>query len=254
MRSLWTVVALAVALGMTSAARAGDGEWGTVKGKISWGGKDTAVRKKLDVNKDQAHCLSKGDILEEEFVVGKDGGVANVYVWLIDATGPKKKLPIHPDLKEVKVKEVAIDQPCCKFEPHAVALREGQVLVGKNSSPVSHNMNLQGGADNPGKNVIIPAGGEAKFEELVASRTPIAVSCNIHPWMKAWVRVFDHPYFAVTGPDGKFEIKNAPAGKYNIVIWQEGQGWVNGGRTGQTITIPSGGTVEVDAQVKPEEK
>jgi hypothetical protein len=68
------------------------------------------------------------------------------------------------------------------------------------------------------------------------------------------VRVFDHPYFAVTDADGKFEIKDAPAGKYNVVMWQEGVGWVNGGKAGKTIEIPAGGTVEVNEKVKPEEK
>ena len=83
---------------------------------------------------------------------------------------------------------------------------------------------------------------------------PVVIECNIHPWMKGWVRVFDHPYFAVTDADGKFEIKNAPAGKYNIVMWQEGQGWVNGGKTGQTIEIMAGKTVEVNEKVKPDDK
>ncbi len=70
--------------------------------------------------------------------------------------------------------------------------------------------------------------------------------------MKSWVRIFDHPYFALTDEDGKFEIKNAPAGKYNLVMWQGGVGWVNGGKNGQTIEIPAGGTVEVNEKLKPE--
>ncbi len=63
--------------------------------------------------------------------------------------------------------------------------------------------------------------------------------------MRAWVRVYDHPYHAVTDADGKFELKNAPAGKYNLVIWHEGVGWVNGGKLGKPITIKADG--ETDA-------
>ncbi len=249
MKSLWTLAAAALTLAL--GASHASAQWGTVKGRITWGGALPYAPDKVKVDKDQAHCLAKGEIAAEKYVVGKSGGVKDVFVWLTDA-GDKAKLPIHPSLKEPKEKEVVMDQPCCKFEPHALALREGQTLVGKNSSPIAHNMNWTGGNDNPGNNKLIPAGGEIKIDDLVASPSVVSVSCNIHPWMKAWVRVFNHPYYAVTDADGKFEIKNAPAGKYNVVIWQD-MGWVNGGRTGQTITIPDGGTVEVNEKVKPSE-
>jgi plastocyanin len=254
MRSI--LIAAALAAGLTvvlgGAAGAAD-EWGTVKGQVTWGGKSPPAQEKVDVNQNQEHCLSKGDIYKEEFVVGKNGGVKNVFVWLQDASNPRAKLPIHPDLKEVKDKEVVIDQPCCKFEPHALGLRAGQVLVGKNSAPIAHNMHWLGGDDNPGDNKLIPAGGKVTIE-LVASNRPVQITCDIHRWMKAWVRVFDHPYFAVTDAEGKFEIKNAPAGKYNIVMWQEGVGWVNGGKTGKAIEIPAGKAVEVNEKLMPEEK
>ena len=244
-----SALAAVAALGLAFPVMAQD--WGTVKGVVTWGGKEPPKAVKLDVNKDQAHCLSKGDILSEEFVVGKSGGVKNVFVWLTDAENPKKKLPVHPSLKAARDKEVTLDQPCCRFEPHVLAVREGQTVVAKNSSPVAHNINWQGGADNPGDNKIIPPNGQIKIE-LTASPRPIAVSCNIHPWMRGWMRVFDHPYFAVTDEDGKFEIKNAPAGKYNLVMWQEGVGWVNGGKVGKAIEIPAGGALELKEQVKPE--
>jgi len=248
--------ALVAALGIVfaGAAHAAD-EWGTVKGQVTWGGKAPPPKVKLDITKDPEHCLSKGDIYSEEFVVGKDGGVKYVFVWLQDPNNPKAKLPIHPDLKAVKDKEVVIDQPCCKFEPRALALREGQVLVAKNSAPIAHNIKWTGEPDvNDGNNKIVPAGGKIEIDDLKASLKPVKVECNIHPWMGGWVRVFNHPYFAVTDADGKFEIKNAPAGKYNIVMWQEGKGWVNGGKTGQTIEIKAGGTTEVNETLKPEDK
>jgi hypothetical protein len=228
--------------------------WGTVKGQVTWGGKAPPAPAKLNVDKDQNHCLKNGPLFSQEFVVNdKNGGVKNVFVWLVDATNPKKKLPIHPALKAVKDKEVVIDQPCCQFEPHCVALRAEQVLIGRNSAPINHNMKWTGGNDNPGDNKIIPPGQQIKIE-LIASARPIIVECNIHPWMKAWVRVFDHPYFALTDENGKFEIKNAPAGRYNIIMWQEGVGWVNGGREGQPITIPAGAAVVANGKVTPEEK
>jgi hypothetical protein len=250
---LSTALAAGLAVVFAGAGRADD--WGTVKGQVTWGGKGLPKPEKIDVDKDKEHCASKGDIFKEEFVVGKNGGVKNVFVWLQDANNAKAKLPIHPDLKAIKDTKVVMDQPCCKFEPHAVALREGQILVGKNSSPIVHNMKWAGESGvNDGDNKLIPSKGQIEIE-LTASLKPVVVECNIHPWMKAWVRVFNHPYFALTDEDGKFEIKNAPAGEYNIVMWQEGVGWVNaGGKAGQKITIPAGGTVEVNEKLKPEDK
>jgi hypothetical protein len=253
MRSYFLAAALAAALTVVcgGAAQAAD-EWGTVKGQVTWGGKELPKPEKIDVDKDKEHCLSKGAILKEEFVVGKNGGVKNVFVWLQDADNPKAKLPIHPSLKEVKDKEVVMDQPCCKFEPRCIALREGQILIGKNSSPINHNMKWTGEAGvNDGDNKLIPAGGKIEIE-LGASLKPVVMECNIHPWMKGWVRVFSHPYFAVTDADGKFEFKNAPAGKYNIVMWHEGVGWVNGGKAGQPIEIPADKSVVVNEKLKPE--
>jgi len=243
-------VPLTLALGGSVAAE----EWGTIKGQITWGGQEPPPRVKLDVNKDQVHCLGEGPIYSEEYVVGKGSGVKNVFVWLIDAGNPKKKLPIHPSLLALKDKEVVLDQPHCRFEPHALILREGQVLLARNSSPVVHNLNWQGGADNPGDNKVIPANGQFAIENLKASSRPLQVSCNIHTWMSAWIRVFDHPYYVLTDAEGRFEIKKAPAGKYNLVMWHEGAHWIGGGKTGKTIDIPANGTVEVKEVVKPPER
>src|SRR5207248_5945579 len=114
------------------------------------------------------------------------------------------------------------------------------------SAPVSHNVKWDGGrVKNPGGNEIISSGA-TKNVKLNADKQPIAISCNIHPWMKGWIRVFDHPYFAVTDENGKFEIKNAPAGKLKVVYWQEKVGYKGGkeGRFGDQIDA-TGPTTEL---------
>jgi hypothetical protein len=222
----------------------GNGGWGTIKGQVVWQG-PIPKRATLNVNKDQNHCLEKGPLLSEELIVDdKTNGVRDVFVWLAAPTG--QKLPIHPDLAAPKEAEVVMDQPCCQFIPHALAMREGQTLVAKNSSPIAHNSHWTGHPlKNPGGNVIVPAKGEHKIVGLKADRIPVKVTCDIHPWMSAWVRVYDHPYYAVTGPDGTFEIKNAPAGSYQMIAWHEKPGWVlAGGRDGMPIKIEAGGTTD----------
>jgi hypothetical protein len=244
---------LAVAVGATCfgallagrPAAAQDKDWGMVKGRAVFGGNAIPAQKPLDVNKDQDHCLSKGPILDEEWVVSKDNkGVRWAFIWLEPEKG-SPPLKVHSSLQQIKDKQVFIDQPCCKFEPHALGMREGQELVAKNSAPIAHNVHWIGfPTKNPGGNVIVPAGQSHTIQGLKADRFPVQVKCDIHGWMKANVRVFDHPYFAVTDADGKFEIKNAPAGTYRLMTWHD-SGYGPGGREGVQVVIKGGADTDV---------
>jgi hypothetical protein len=138
---------------------------------------------------------------------------------------------------------VVLDQPCCAFVPHVIAVREGQEVVTKNSAPVVHNIRWTGHPlTNPGGSVIVPAKGEHVIKNLKAQKLPVQLACDIHPWMKGYCGVYDHPYFAVTDKDGKFEIKDAPAGPCRLVVWQEAIGYRGGaaGRDGEKVTIKAG--------------
>jgi hypothetical protein len=246
--------------GESGAARAdqNSGEWGTVKGQIVWDGGAIPEPKPLNVNKDQPHCLGKGPILSEEWVINKENkGVRWTFVWLAPEPKSGKKLSIHPSLKDIKVKEVELDQPCCAFVPHCLGMREGQVLVAKNPAPVTHAVRWTGNpATNPGGNQSLPAGQSFKIPGLKADKLPLTIECNIHPWMKARVGVFDHPYFAVTDENGNFEIKLAPAGDWRLKVYHDAIGWRGGaaGRDGEKISIKGGEITDVGKlDVKPSE-
>jgi plastocyanin len=213
----------------------------TVKGTVVWAGASVPEQKKLDVTKDQQACLAKGPILNEEVVVNKDNkGMANVFVWITTTDGGKP--PVPAALAKPKVMQVEMDQPTCAFQPHALAMQEGQTLVVKNSAPVGHNVNWTGSiAKNPGSNVTVPSGAVQKITNLKADKRVVNVTCNIHGWMKAYVRVFDHPYYAISDKDGKFEIKDAPVGNFKVWYWSDA-GWKDGaaGANGFPITIKAG--------------
>ena len=222
--------------------------WGDVHGRVVLNGTDPVPkRNELKVDKDQEHCLSKGPIHSEERIVNEaNRGVRWAFVWLapLEKSGPP--LAIHPSLKDIKDKQVVLDQPCCAFTPHAIAIREGQDVVAKNSSPIVHNTHWTGHPlKNPGGNKSIGPGQSLSIEGLKADKYPVKVACDIHPWMNAWIRVFDHPYFALTDENGKFEFKLAPAGKYRLVVWHEAVGWVpprvGSGEPGIPITITEKG-------------
>src|SRR5262249_44346486 len=222
--------------------------WGTVKGQVVFDGNAVPEPVPLKVSHDQKHCLSKGPIFSEDLVVNKaNKGVRWAFVWLKAAKdGPG--LAIHPSLRAVAPDEVTIDQPCCKFEPHALTLRQGQVLRAKNSAPMNHCLAWSGHPlKNPGGNIILPPEQSHAIANLKADdRRPLHLTCHLHPWMRAWVWVFDHPYHAVTDGDGKFELKLAPAGECQLVVWHEKVGWVLPGKSeGMKVRVRADADTEV---------
>jgi hypothetical protein len=219
-------------------------QWATVKGRVVFP-KGAAIppRKPLNVTVNQQQCLAKGPILDESVIVNpKNRGVKNVVVYLrpdnmnLQAEFAKKE--IHPGDAKRKPVEVVIDQPCCMFVERVTCARVGDTVVVKNPVAIAHNF-FWDSADNGAYNVNVPANGQWKMPKaLLKEGPPIQYKCTIHGWMTGYVRIFDHPYFAVTDADGNFEIKSAPVGKYRIVYWHENG--VRGGakgRAGEKVEI-----------------
>lgn len=200
--------------------------------------------KELNVSQDKDHCLKDGPIKADDVLVNpKNRGLKNVWVYLRpNNKEPNAKLTsedIKPSLQKPEPRTHDVDQPACMFVPRIFAIREGDFVNFKNSSPIAHNTKLDAVAPSPSYNKTIAAGGSYKDPKpFMADRFPIAFSCSIHPWMGGKFMVFDHPYFAVTDADGKFTIPDAPAGKYRIVYHHE-HGYHKGreGRYGVEIEI-----------------
>jgi len=239
---------LACVLGWTLSASA-QGFGKALKGTVVFGGKEAPKPEPLKVDKDQAVCLANGPLLSQEWLVNpKNLGIQNVFVWLDPADGGA--VPIHPSLKENKQKELTIDQPQCHFHPDCLAIRQGTTIVVKNPAPINHNFRWTGNpAKNPGNNVNMIPNSSFKIDNLVADSFPVIIKCDIHPWMSGYMRVFDHPYFALTDADGKFEMPNPPAGKYLLKVWHPATGWVGadgkkGTKAGTPIIIAAGGVTD----------
>ena len=249
MRRLWLLAPVAAVAAVVSALDPAPAQdkagWSAVKGTVVYpAAKPVPERKKLEVSQDKAHCLSKGDILDESLIVNpKNKGIKNVVVWLRpDDQNPKSQFPkekVHPDDANRKAGMVVIDQPTCMFTPRITIARVGDTIVAKNSAPVAHNF-FWTSANNGEYNQTVPAGQSWKMPQaLVAEASPIQYKCTIHPWMTGYVRIFDHPYYAITDDNGNFEIKNAPAGKFRMVVWHEKAGFLGGkeGRFGTPVEI-----------------
>lgn len=256
-----------------------DGKWVTVKGRFIWDTDKGPAPKRapLKADKDANVAAMDKDFNSEEWIVNaKNGGIKNVVVWLTPeptaeelkalATRKIRELPsfkpadIHPKLAKPAQQAVEMDQPCCRFIPHFVLARTGQDMVIKNSAPITHNARWI--SDKNGEfNFIISSGKDYVVKDLKAETHSITISCDIHKWMRAYVRVFDHPYFALTDEDGKFAIKDVPVlkGKLRLLAFHE-EGAQHGGvkgRAGQSIDVKPGavdlGAIKLDFP-KPENK
>ncbi len=215
-------------------------DWGSIKGRFVFGG-DAPAPVKLTVDKDVEVC-GKHNLVNEAVVVGDDMGLANVVVFVRD-----RKIDVHPDLKAEG--EAVLDNLNCRFEPHVVFVQTGQEFVIKNSDPIGHNSNVAT-IKNPASNSLIPAGGQTKIVFDRDESIPAGVTCNIHPWMKAWVVVRDNPYAAVSAADGSFEIDKLPAKEVELQLWHEKAGYLDSITIdGKKKSVKRG---RMDVEVKPD--
>jgi hypothetical protein len=130
-------------------------------------------------------------------------------------------------------------------------MQAGQELKILNSDPTMHNIH---GLPKLNKefNFGMPKTVKEKSVTFHKAEDVFVIKCDVHPWMKSYVQVFDHPYFAVTGTDGKYSIPGISAGEYEVVAWQEKFG---SKRTMvQTVTIGDDSTTLDFKFIKPSKK
>lgn len=198
---------------------------GTIKGKITLDGTAPETKLRIDPsNKDASHCM-KGDT-EDHTWVSKDHGLGNVVVYLKAPAGSAFKVDMD---KKTWEPVVTVDQPFCNFQPHvSIAFPEydgkptGQKFIIKNSAPITHNSRIQGSSfKNPAKNLTLEPHSERPANIKVDTEV-LKINCDVHKWMQGYVWAFNHPYAAVTAPDGTFEIKNVPTGvDLQVMAWHE---------------------------------
>ena len=181
---------------------------GTISGIVSLKGQPPKM-KPLDMTADPG-CPTGPQ--PAEVVVANGGKLANVFVYVKDGLPQGNfAVPTEP---------VVLDQKGCRYNPHILGIIPGQPLKITNTDTADHNIH-----DMPSNN---PPFNESQMptDKPVIKTFPnvemmIPVQCNQHPWMRAYINVMSNPYFAVSGPDGSFEIKNLPPGEYTIAAVHE---------------------------------
>tara|TARA_B100001750_G_scaffold245307_1_gene264616 strand:- start:775 stop:1455 length:681 start_codon:yes stop_codon:yes gene_type:complete len=183
---------------------------GTLKGKVTGPPKP---RKPINDIASDPICNashSNGLPLSESYIIDSNGGLANALIWLenVDYKGSPPK------------EHKTLDQKGCIYIPHVMGIMKNQELHISNSDATMHNIHTKSDI-NPFFNEAQPLGTPPKVKKFEKSEAPFYVKCDVHPWMKSWVGVFNHPYYTVTNPDGTYSIDNIPEGTYDVVFWQE---------------------------------
>jgi hypothetical protein len=200
-----------------AAAPTGTG-WGTLKGRFTFSGAVPAPRP-LVVDKDTEVCSRGGMKLVDRSVMVDPStkGLANVVVFARKTTRVKDASP--PE------KPMVFDQKQCEFLTPVFAARVGQPVDVRNSDPIGHNTNIAGSSFNQ----LIPAGQGTMYKPESETGMPTMVTCNIHPWMKAYAVFRKDGYVAVSAADGSFTIPDLPAGEtIEFQVWHERSGGPNG--------------------------
>ena len=209
---------------------------GTIQGVVKLAG-PAPTTAPIEVTKNQDYCGES--IPNPVYVVGKDGGLQNVEVYLKDIT-TGKALVTDPIA-------ISLVNTHCMFKPRVQGASVGQQITISSEDPVLHNTHPQNAATNATiYNIALPFKGFSVTKPLPATPELIKVKCDAHEWMHAWIWEFDHPYFATTGDDGRFTIKDVPPGTYTLVAWQEAAG-----EKSVSVTVTTGKTVTADIQLAP---
>lgn len=180
----------------------------TVSGTVKLEGTPPRPQK-IDMSQDPA-CGSQLNL--DSSVVASNGDLANVVVYVKDLVNDSAgAIPNEP---------VVITQKGCRYEPHVTAARVGQTVRFENADQTTHNVHMMPVKLYQWNESQMPSAApiEKKFEQ---PEVMIPIKCNQHPWMRMYLSVMANPFFAITGPDGRFEIRGLPPGTYTLAAVHE---------------------------------
>jgi plastocyanin len=178
----------------------------------------------------------QGPVLAGDMLV-REGKVENAFVYVKDGLGDRGF--------EVPTQPVVIDQKGCLYVPHVAGAQVGQPIEFLNSDPMLHNVHGTPRASRAW-NVALPRQGAERTITVDRPEVMISVRCDLHPWMQGWLGVLEHPYFGVSGPDGRVTLKNVPAGDYVVAVWHE-----RFGTREATATVTPQGTASASVTFAP---
>ncbi len=167
------------------------------------------------------------------YVVSRDGGLANVFVYISKGA---EKLKVQPE-----VAPILLEQKDCMYQPYVLGAMVNQPIQIKNSDPILHNVHaLPKRGDE--FNFAQPLQGQVDEHSFSKPELFIKIKCDVHDWMLSYVSVLSHPFFAVTDTNGFFQLPSGlPPGKYEIT-----SAHLKAGTASQTILLKNNNNVRLD--------
>jgi len=185
----------------------------TITGTVTFDGKAPVLRPiAMDAEPVCAHKHT-GPVPNEMLVLGNGNTMGNILVWVSKGLPAAKTWP-------VPTTPVVLDQNGCMYTPHVMGIMVGQAYRILNSDGILHNIHTLPKI-NPAFNRGQPATVKEATVTFPKAEANFPIKCDVHPWMNAFVGVFTHPFFSVTGADGKYTISGLDPGTYEITVWQE---------------------------------
>jgi plastocyanin len=204
----------------------------TVSGTVKFEG---AAPKPAKIDMSQDPNCQGGNLAEN--VVVSDGHLQNVFIYVKEGLGNRTF--------DVPKDAVTLNQSGCRYHPHVLGVMAGQTIKIVNGDPTTHNIHPTP-KDNREWNESQAPQAAPLEKSFAREEVMLPVKCNQHPWMRMFVNVVKNPFYAVTGPDGKFEIKGLPPGDYTLAFVHEKLG-----EQDQKVTLAAKDAKTVDATFKP---
>ena len=192
------------------------GQEGSIAGTINFTGTAPAP-KEISMGADPVCASTNPDPHAEDIVVNGDK-LANVFVYIKEGKAGDKSISGYKF--DPPAQAATLDQHGCHYVPHVIGVQTDQNFNVVNSDQTPHNINFDARLNDKFNQGQGP-GAAPIVKQFKRTETVIPVKCNQHPWMRAYVGVLSHPFFAVTDKDGHFEIKGVPPGTYTLVAWHE---------------------------------
>jgi plastocyanin len=220
-----------------AAAMPDEANGGTVTGKVAFtGDKPKMATMDMSANPACERAHKDAPAHSEEVVVNGNGTLKYAFIWVKSGLPDKTwAVPTTP---------VLLDQNGCMYRPHVIGIVAGQNIEVKNSDPTNHNIHPQPTVNQEWNESQSP-GSDPKMKTFARQEVMIPVKCNVHPWMRSYIGVVAHPFFAVTGDDGTFTLKGLPPGTYTIQLWHEKYGMQD-----QQVTVGAKESKTLDFTVK----
>jgi len=231
-----STIQLAQAVDQAAQPSGGGAGSSTIHGQALFqGSAPEPTRIKMDADP-QCALQHKEAVHQQNVVVNPNGTLQHVFVYI--------KAGLEGRTFPTSTQPVSLDQHSCLYTPHVFGIQTNQPLEIINSDSTLHNVNCKPTKSKP-FNLAQPMKGMKTRKTFTAPEIMVKCACNVHPWMAAYIGVLEHPYFSVTGEDGRFTLAGLPAGQYTVEAWHETYGVQT-----QTVSVGEGATQQCDFTYK----